>query len=96
MDYIRLAEACSGLEKVPAKLEKVDIIAKLLRKCKGEELAMVTRLFQGRVFPSWSDKEIGIAAQLMIKALSSSTGVPEQEIEKGFRERSSVECPWSD
>jgi DNA ligase-1 len=86
MEYSRLAEAYSRLERTPAKLEKVDIIAGILRECDREELPRVTMLLQGRVFPAWSDKEIGIATQLMIKAMAGSTGFPESGIERGFKE----------
>lgn len=86
MDYARLAEVYAELEKTPGKLEKTRIMAELLRKCGKEELPMVTGLLQGRVFPVWSDKEIGIATQLMIKALASNTGFREDVIEKEFRE----------
>ena len=86
MDYARLAEVYAELEGTPGKLEKTRIMAELLRTCNIEELPMVTGLLQGRVFPVWSDKEIGIATQLMIKALASNTGFKEGVIEREFRE----------
>lgn len=85
MEYARLAAVYSELEKTPGKLKKAEIIAALLRECPGEELASITRLLRGRVFPPWSDKEIGIATQLMIKTIASSTGFPEKEIEGEYR-----------
>ena len=86
MEYARLAEVYSELEKTPGKLEKTRIMAELLKECGKDELAMVTMLLQGRVFPAWSKKEIGMATQLMIKALASNTGFRDSVIEKEFRE----------
>lgn len=86
MEYAKLAAVYSELEKTPSKLGKTDIIAGMFRGCSGEELPMITMLLQGRVFPSWSDKEIGIATQLMIKTIANSTGFGEQEIAREFRE----------
>jgi DNA ligase-1 len=86
MDYSRLAGVYSELEGTPSKLEKTGIIAKLLRECAGEELSMVTMLLQGRVFPVWSEKEIGIATQLMIKALAGITGFTEDAISKEYKD----------
>ncbi len=85
MEYSRLAKAYEELEKTPAKLRKVEIIAEILRGCGRGDLPRVVMLLQGRVFPTWSDREIGIATQLMIKTMASGTGFPESEIEQGFR-----------
>ena len=85
MEYAKLAAVYAELEKTPAKLRKVDIIAELLKECNEEELPVVTMLVQGRVFPSWSDQEIGIAQQLMIKTIATSTGFPETGISKEYR-----------
>ena len=86
MKYSCLAGVYSELESTPAKLKKADMIAELLQSCSGEELPQVTMLLQGRVFPVWSDKEIGIARQLMVKALMTSTGYPEDRINREFKE----------
>jgi DNA ligase-1 len=86
MDYSRLAAVYSELERTSSKLDKVGIIAAVLRECRGEDLYRVTMLLQGRVFPPWSEREIGIATQLMIKTISNSTGFGEKEIEREFRD----------
>jgi DNA ligase-1 len=85
MEYAKLAKVYSELEKTPSKLKKVDIIAGILRDCDKEDLPRVTMLLQGRVFPAWSDKEIGIATQLMIKTMVNSTGFAESRIGQEYK-----------
>ncbi len=85
MEYSRLAGVYAELEKTPAKLKKVEIIAGILKGCGREDLPRVVMLLQGRVFPAWSEREIGIATQLMIKTIASGTGFPVSEIEQGFK-----------
>ncbi len=86
MEYIVLARVYAELENTPAKLEKTGMIAELLKGCDRDDLPRVVMLLQGRVFPTWSDKEIGIATQLMIKAISRNTGFSEKMIMGKFRE----------
>ena len=72
MKYSILAETYSELEKVPSKLKKTEIIAKLFRETPAGLLEAVTLLIQGRVFPSWSEREVGVADQLMLKAVAKA------------------------
>jgi len=85
MYYSRLADTYEELEKTPAKLKKSGIIARLLKETEAKEMEMVVLLLQGRVFPIWSEKELGIANLLMIKAISSATGFPVQKVEERFK-----------
>ncbi|MEM7815719.1 MAG: ATP-dependent DNA ligase [Candidatus Aenigmatarchaeota archaeon] len=85
MNYSRLADTYEELEKVSAKLKKTEIIAELLKEAKPEETGMVVMLLQGRVFPEWSEKELGIANQLMIKTISHATGFPVDKVEERFK-----------
>lgn len=86
MEYAPLADVYERLEKESSKLGKTSIISEFLRGVPSEELEMAVLLLQGRVFPSWSDKEVGIAALLMIKTIASSTGFSEEEINRRFNE----------
>ena len=85
MYYSRLADAYEELERTPAKLKKSGIIARLLKETEAKDMEMAVLLLQGRVFPIWSEKELGIANQLMIKAVSSATGFPAEKVEERFR-----------
>lgn len=86
MDYSRLVDVYEYLEKTPSRLKKIEAIAELMRKTPTEILPRVTLLLQGKIFPSWSDKEAGIADLLMVKIVARSTGFPEKEVIKRFKE----------
>ncbi len=83
MRYSEFADACEELGKVSSKLKKTELIAKLLKKS-GEDLYMVATLLQGRVFPSFDEREIGIAAQSMEKIVAQATGFSHEEIRRRF------------
>ncbi len=85
MDYAELVEVYEHLEKTPARLEKIGTIAKLMRETPTDMLPRITLLLQGKVFPSWSEKEVGIADLLMVKIVSKSTGFSENEVLSGFK-----------
>ncbi len=86
MEYSKLVGIYEQLGKTSGRLEKTDIIARLMRESLTDALPKVTLLLMGRVFPSWSDKEIGIADLLMAKIVSRSAGFPEKEVISRFRD----------
>lgn len=73
------------LEKTSARLGKIGLIAELMREASTDNLPKVTLLLQGKVFPLWSEKEIGIADLLMVKIISKSTGFSEKDVLSRFR-----------
>ncbi|MBU3958112.1 MAG: DNA ligase, partial [Nanoarchaeota archaeon] len=85
MLYSILAETYERLEKTSGKLEKTKIIAELLKETKAEELEQVVLLLNGTVFPAWSAQEIGVANQLMIRAIAKACGIPEDAVLKKFK-----------
>lgn len=82
MLYETLVELYDFLEKNPSRLVKIDKISEFLRKTKIDELPMVTLMLQGKVFPSYSDNDIGIAGKMMVRIISKATGFSEREIMK--------------
>lgn len=87
MKYLELVKVYEKLEKTQSKLEKTGIIAELFEKISTEDLEKVVLLVSGKVFPSYSEHELGIASQLMIKAISRAAGFSEKSINEKFRER---------
>ena len=85
MDYSILADYCEKLESVPAKLKKTEILTDILRKTPSGELSEIILLLAGRVFPIYSEHEIGVAVQMMIKAIEKATGFKLAEIENKFK-----------
>ncbi|MFC1728306.1 ATP-dependent DNA ligase [Nanoarchaeota archaeon] len=85
MKYADLVEVYSELESTSKRLEKTHIISEFLKKTSEKDLPEVVLLLQGRVFPSYDERKIGVAARLMIKVIGKSTGMTEQEIEAEWK-----------
>jgi len=85
MEYSILADTYEKLEETSAKLEKTQILSKLFIQIPSENLPKVVLLAVGRVFPAYSEYELGIATQMMIKAISKATGFSSEDIEKKFK-----------
>ena len=80
MRYSELADVYEELESTAKKLEKSDIIAKLLKKTPAKILPDVVLLLQGKVYPEWSEEVLGVAGQLMIRAIAKATGESAEDV----------------
>ena len=85
MEYKRLAEIYEKLENTPKRLEKTEIISDFLKELPSDDLEKTILLMQGKVFPDWDAREIGVAAQTMAKAISLSSGMTAQAIEQEWK-----------
>jgi len=85
MRYSILANTYEKLDKTSSKLDKVKIISELLKETPKYEVDKVVLLLGGSVFPSWSEEELGVANQLVIKAISKATGVESEEVVRKFK-----------
>ncbi len=85
MEYAFLADVYEKLESVPSKLKKTEILAKFFSETPSEQLPKIALLVQGRVFPSYSEFELGIAKQMLSRAISKATGFSVGEVENKFR-----------
>ncbi|HPU37378.1 MAG TPA: DNA ligase, partial [Methanothermobacter sp.] len=90
MEYKNLAKLYNRLESTTKRLEKTAIIADFLKKTDTKLLPIVTLLLLGRVFPTWSEEELGIGSKLLMKAISTVTGVSVDEIEEKIREEGDI------
>jgi DNA ligase-1 len=83
MKYGELVGVYEKLESTTKRLEKTYHLSEFLKKVDSEELGRILLLVQGKVFPSWDERKIGMAARLLLKALLISTGIdPEEEWKK--------------
>ena len=85
MKFKLLAEHLELLNNTKSRLEKTKIISDLLKQTKPEEYESVLLLLEGRVFPTWSNKKLGLAGKIAIKAISKAFGVTIEDIEKHFK-----------
>jgi DNA ligase-1 len=87
MQYSKLVELYDYLEQTPSRLKKIERIAHFLRAADADALDKVTLLIQGKIFPSYSEKEMGVADKIMIKVIASASGFSEKEVVQEFKKR---------
>lgn len=85
MKYSELVGLYEYLEQTPSRLSKIEKIAAFFREAEAKTLDKVVLLMQGKVFPPYSEKEMGIADKLMMKVIASSAGFSQSEVENEFR-----------
>lgn len=84
MRYSELAAIYEKLEKESGKLKKAEIIAGLLKDSPTVLLPKIVLLLNGRVFPLWDERQIGVANQMMIRALAKATGFSSEKVSEKF------------
>ncbi|MBR9679379.1 MAG: ATP-dependent DNA ligase [Nanoarchaeota archaeon] len=82
MKYSKLAELYEQLENTSKNLEKTSLISEFLKIVEEQDIKEIILLIQGRVFPKHSEKEIGIANNLVVKLLKNASGATEKEIKQ--------------
>jgi len=87
MEYKKLVDIYEALNKTSKRLEKTEILAEFLKKCKKEDLRDIVYLLEGRIFPQWEERKIGFSNRLMIKAVSVGSGESISKIENLFRKK---------
>jgi DNA ligase-1 len=85
MNYIELTKVYESLEATSKRLEKTWIISRFLKKTEAKDLSLITLLLQGRVFPSWDESKIGVAARMVLKAINVSTGISVEKVEAEWK-----------
>ncbi len=79
MRYKKLAELYEELNSTTKRLEKIKILSKFLYLL-DEKDRDVLYLLMGDIYPEYDERRIGISNQLVIKALSKSTGTEKEKI----------------
>jgi len=87
MEYSILVKAYQELESTTKRLEKTKIISELLKKTNKENIKEVIYLLQGRVFPPWDERKLGMSSRLMLKIISLSTGTNVNKVEKDWSKK---------
>jgi DNA ligase-1 len=89
MKYEKLVELYEVLDSTSKRLEKTSIIADFLSMV-GEKdptiLSIITLLILGRIFPTWSEEELGIGSKLLMKAIALVVGVKSEDVEDQMRD----------
>src|SRR3989344_2196403 len=86
MEYKSLVGIYRKLEQTTKRLEKTAIISEFLKEIDTTDMGKVVLLLQGKVFPNWDERKIGIASRLVLKAISIATGIQIQKVEQSWKE----------
>jgi DNA ligase-1 len=84
MKYSILCEVYEKLESTSSRLEKTEILSGFFKKLKKDDKEIIY-LLQGRIFPDYDEREMGISDKLVVKALSRATGNSPKDIEKHWK-----------
>ena len=74
MQYSKLVGIYEELESTTKRLEHTYTISEFLKNVSVEELGTTILLLEGRIFPRWDEREIGMASKMMIKAIGVASG----------------------
>ena len=85
MLYKDLVAVYDSLEKTSKRLEKTSLIAELLNATESKDMKVITLLLQGKIFPNYDEKKIGVAARLVLKAINAVSGISIMDIEKEWK-----------
>jgi len=92
MDFIRIAEIFDKIDKegITGRIELTNIVARFIVGVSDDYLQTILLFFQGKTFPIWSNKEFGIAENIVVKALSKITGWKEEKIKAQIRKEGDI------
>ncbi len=85
MKYKLLTGVYQQLDSTSKRLLKTKILSDFLKKVPESEIERVYLLVQGRVFPGYDERKLGVAAKLVIKALATASGKENKDIMKEWR-----------
>lgn len=90
MKFSRLTSVYESLEDTTKRLEMTDIVSEFLNETPAEILDTVVYFLLGKVFPDWMDRELGVGTKLVIRVVSTVSGIPESTIEDYIREEGDI------
>src|SRR3972149_10185116 len=90
MRFSELAEYYEKLEATSKRLELVDILSKLFKEAKAEEIGKICYLIQGRVAPFFEPVEIGMAESMVAQAIGRAFNKSKDEVIKLYRHKGNM------
>jgi DNA ligase 1 len=83
MDYLKLGQIYEKISSTPKGLEKTKILSSFLKEIK--EKPEIIYLLKGKVFADWDSQETGISEQIVIKIISKTAGIKDEEVIEEFK-----------
>ena len=80
MLFIEFSRCCERLEGLSGRLEMIDVISRELPGLPAEELPIFVRFVMGRIFPDWSQTQLGIGPALLYEAIAYVAGTKKEVV----------------
>jgi DNA ligase-1 len=80
MLFIEFSRCCERLEGLSGRLEMIDLISHELPGLSADELPVFVRFVMGRIFPDWSQTQLGIGPNLLYEAIGYVAGVKKEAV----------------
>jgi len=90
MKFAKLSEYYEKLEATSKRLELVDILSKLFKEAKADEIGKICYLIQGRVAPFFEPTELGMAESLAAQAVGRAFDESKDEVLKLYRKKGNM------
>ncbi len=85
MDYKKLVDVYQSIESTTKRLEKTFLVSQFLKDTDIDDIDKIILLLQGRVFPPFDERKLGISAKTVVKALNKSLGITSEDIEDSWK-----------
>jgi len=90
LKYAIIADAYEKIEATTKRLEMTDLLVDLLKSTPKEIIDKVVYLTQGKIYPDFVSREIGVAEKLAMKALTRASGKKETQIEEDLKKTGDI------
>ncbi len=80
MLFIEFSRCCERLEGLSGRLEMIDLISRELPGLPADELPIFVRFVMGRIFPDWSQTQLGIGPALLYEAIAYVAGTKKEVV----------------
>ncbi|HRZ85243.1 MAG TPA: ATP-dependent DNA ligase [Candidatus Paceibacterota bacterium] len=84
MKYSELCDLYENISRTTKRLEKIDILSNFIKKILIEDKEVIYLLL-GKVFPDYTENELGISNQTIIKAIAKVSGESEEKIVREWK-----------
>lgn len=88
--FSTLAQYFEKLEATSKRLELVDVLSKLFKQSKSDEIGKICYLIQGRVAPFFEPVEIGMAEMTIAQAVARAFGTSKDQVVKLYRQKGNI------
>src|SRR3989344_7479643 len=90
MKFSTLAQYYEKLGATSKRLELVDILSKLFKEAKSDEIGRICYLIQGRVAPFFEPTELGMAESLAAQAIGRAFNKSKEDVLKLYRQKGNM------